>query len=124
LALWLLIGNFALGLGSVGEDYGRSPVEASVSLVMGVAVSAFLLSKLAKGRNWARILVVAFVAISWLVLIVAVSQGRPLTLMAYVRAMLQTICIALLCLGSGAAWFREVRTSGRRSPLLISKRPW
>jgi hypothetical protein len=46
-ALWLLIGNFLVGFGRVGEFYERGDLSALVSVVMSVAVYAFLLFKLA-----------------------------------------------------------------------------
>jgi hypothetical protein len=57
---------------------------------------------------------VGFLALSWIEVIVAVSQGWPRSGTFYVRLMLQTFCNGLLYLGSGGKWFEEIRSLGQQ----------
>ena len=114
LAMKLLWASFALGIPSAVHGYLDTPAWWFVAVTLLVTTFAvFLYLKLASGRNWARIVLTALVALG------SLARAAPAEPRLVVLQVLDFSCLALelvavwlLFTRDAAAWFRPVRLTG------------
>lgn len=109
LFLWIVVGIGAVSTLATFAFSGPSLGELLLA-VIGVAITAFLISKIAAGRNWARIVLLVLYVIGVLGFVLGMSLmlniAPVLFLMSLAQLALEGFALFLLFTPPGSTWFK------------------
>jgi membrane protein implicated in regulation of membrane protease activity len=101
--------NPLYGMQHGGNDIG--------SIIFGLLVTWFLIVKISKGKNWARLVFAVLFVLGAVVVVPAIAllyAAMPISaLITGLQTLLQFIGVVLLFVPSSNAWFRAVKESKR-----------
>jgi hypothetical protein len=81
--------------------------------IFGVAINAFFVYKIFKGRNWARIIYIVFYVLGVILSIRGLTmfhRSTVLVVLMLVGFVAQAVALMLLFTGNGRAWFQHQGT--------------
>ena len=118
--IWISIGLGIVGLFMSPKDMPFGWLGISLVALLTVAIWAWIITKIARGRNWARItylvLIVlgyASMAFTWQVQVATLKASPLSAILTIVEAVIAIYAIYLLFCGPANAWFRRATRSVR-----------
>ncbi len=117
--IWISIGLGILGLFLTPKEMPFGWVGISIVALLTIAIWAWIITKIARGRNWARITYLVLIALgyasmafTWQVQVVALKASPLSAILTIVEAVIAVYAIYLLFCGPANAWFRRAKGSG------------
>jgi hypothetical protein len=115
LLIWISIGLGILGLFIAPREMPFGWVGIGIVALLTLAIWAWIITKIARGRNWARITYLVLIvlgygsmAFTWQVQIATLKASPLSAVLTVVEAVIAVYAIYLLFSGPASAWFRRV----------------